>query len=70
MSSNNNEDIQDSILQSTQSQSHQQKERKAQRDAENTMRNFNYAKSIGRNIDRKEEEIKPLSSSRHYGLLI
>eukprot|EP00985_Skeletonema_marinoi_P004059 scaffold1786_cov181-Skeletonema_marinoi.AAC.2 len=62
MSSNNNEDIQDSILQSTQSQSHQQKEKEARRDAENTIRNFNYAKSIGRNIDGKEEEIKPLSS--------
>ena len=62
MSSNNNEDIQDSILQSTQSQSHQQKEKEARRDAENTIRNFNYAKSIGRNVDGKEEEIKPLSS--------
>ena len=62
MSSNNNDDIQDSILQSTQSQSHQQKEKEARRDAENTIRNFNYAKSIGRNIDGKEEEIKPLSS--------
>ena len=57
--SSNNEDIQDS-LRSTQSQSNQQKEKEARRDAEDRIHNFNYAKSIG-NTDGNEEEIKPLS---------
>ncbi len=74
MPSNDPTNAQDSILQITaQSQFHLQKEREARRDAENSIRNFNYAKSIGRNnVDGKEEkESQPLSSvaQRYLGNL-
>ena len=60
------QNINNSIVQrSTQSQSHLQKEKEARRDAEDRIRSFNYAKSIGginSAAGKEGDEIKPLSS--------
>ena len=82
MSSNNNndDDIKDASLhgggdgRSTPSQSNQQKDKEARRDAEDRLRNFNYAKSIGAEGKDGEEEsggVKPLSplAQRYLGTL-
>ena len=62
--SSSNDDIQDSssFRRSTPSQSNQQKDKEARRDAEDRLRNFNYAKSIGAEGKDEEGDVKPLSS--------
>ena len=78
MSSNNDNDIKDASLHGggdriTPSQSNQQKDKEARRDAEDRLRNFNYAKSIG--ADGKDDDegsgVKPLSplAQRYLGTL-